>query len=59
VRAVLAHETAHVYVEKLSKGAMAKHWASTRFAHEGLATFVEHQLYPAGLEELRRYAAAN
>lgn len=58
VRAVLAHETAHVYVEKLSKGAMAKHWASTRFAHEGLATFVEHQLYPAGLEELRRYAAA-
>lgn len=56
-RAVLAHETAHVYIERLSRGAMARHWSSTRFAHEGIATYIEHQLYPGGLAELRLHAA--
>jgi hypothetical protein len=59
LQAVLGHETTHVYIEQLSNGAMFRHFSSTRFFHEGLATFVEHKFFstPEECEKMRRLAA--
>jgi hypothetical protein len=57
--AILGHETTHVYIEQLSDGAMGRHFDSTRFFHEGLATYVEHRYFSTTPERLatRRLAA--
>ncbi|XHR31194.1 MAG: ABC transporter permease [Chthoniobacteraceae bacterium] len=60
LEAVLGHETAHVYIERLSGGAMARHFQSTRFFNEGLATLVEYGLFLSREEKakMRRTLAA-
>jgi hypothetical protein len=57
--AVLAHETTHVYIDHQSKEWVSEHFNSTRFFHEGLASYVEYHLFqPTNkLIALRRVAA--
>lgn len=57
--AVLGHETAHVYIDQLSQWRMSAEFNSTRFFHEGLASYLEHRLFrpPAALPAQRRVAA--
>ncbi len=43
--AVLGHELTHVYIDAVSDGRLKKVFNSARFFHEGLATFVEYQLF--------------
>jgi hypothetical protein len=38
---VLGHETAHVFIDQLSDGRLARHFRWIRFLHEGLASHVE------------------
>jgi hypothetical protein len=45
---VLGHETTHVYVDRLSDSRLADTYNSTRFFHEGLATYLEHRLFGSG-----------
>ena len=56
---VLGHETAHVYLDHLSSGRLHDRFESTRFFHEGLASWVEYHLFlpPEKLVLLRRVAA--
>jgi hypothetical protein len=58
--AVFAHETTHVYIDHESEDRITDDFNSTRFLHEGLATYVEYHLFrPAEhLARLRRVAAA-
>lgn len=42
---ILGHETTHVFIEQLSNGRLADHFNEIRFLHEGLATYVELQLF--------------
>jgi ABC-type transport system involved in multi-copper enzyme maturation permease subunit len=57
--AVLAHETTHVYIDHESRSHLNDDFNSTRFFHEGLASFVEYHLFrPANqLAFIRRVAA--
>jgi hypothetical protein len=57
--AVLAHETTHVYIDYESRSRLDDDFNSTRFFHEGLATYVEYHLFrPADkLASIRRVAA--
>lgn len=57
--AVFAHETTHVYIDHESEEKISSEFNSTRFFHEGLATYVEYrQFRPAEkLERSRRVAA--
>jgi len=57
--AVLGHETTHVYIDHLSASRLGEQFESTRFFHEGLASYVEYHLFrPAErLLPLRREAA--
>lgn len=59
LKAALGHETTHVYINKLSGGAMLRHFASSQFFHEGLATLVEHKFFSPSEKRLhmRRVAA--
>jgi ABC-type transport system involved in multi-copper enzyme maturation permease subunit len=59
VAAVLAHETAHVYLDQVSEGRLSDQFNATRFFHEGVASFVEYHLFrPTNqLAQLRRVAA--
>jgi hypothetical protein len=59
LKAALGHETTHAYINHLSEGAMHRHFQSTRFFHEGLATLLEHRLFstPAEQRTMRRVAA--
>ncbi len=58
---VLGHETVHVYISQLSAGAMDRNFDSTRFFHEGLATFLEMKFFatPAKARQMRQFAAAS
>jgi hypothetical protein len=58
--AVLAHETTHVYMDHESRSHLSDDFNSTRFFHEGLASYVEYHLFrPANkLASIRRVAAA-
>jgi hypothetical protein len=58
--AVLAHETTHVYIEQESQARISDDFNSTRFFHEGLATYVEFHLFrpPGRLNWLLRVAGA-
>jgi len=56
---VLGHETTHLFIDHLAGARLKDQFNSTRFFHEGLASFVEHHLFlPTNkLELLRRVAA--
>src|SRR5215813_6931569 len=43
--AVLGHETTHVYADRMSDTRLTSDFNSTRFFHEGLATYVENRLF--------------
>lgn len=45
-RAVFAHELTHVLLTQAARGRLEDSFNSTRFFHEGLATFVERRWYP-------------
>jgi len=57
--AVLGHETTHVYIDHLSRSRLNHQFNSTRFFHEGLASYVEYRLFlpTAKLASSRRVAA--
>jgi hypothetical protein len=57
--AVLGHETAHVYLDQLGNYRLAPAFDSTRFFHEGVASYVEYRFFrtSAELARLRRSAA--
>jgi hypothetical protein len=57
--AVLAHETTHVYIYHESQSHIGDDFNSTRFFHEGLASYIEYHLFrpPANLSSLLRVAA--
>jgi len=57
--AILGHETAHVYIDKISKKRMSETFNSTRFFHEGLATYLEYRFFrpPEKIHSLRSVAA--
>lgn len=47
LESVLAHETAHVFLERLSDSRLTQKLNSTRFFHEGVASYVEYHLFDA------------
>lgn len=57
--AVLAHETTHVYIDHESQSRIGDDFNSTRFFHEGLASYVEYHLFrpPNRLSWLLRVSA--
>ncbi len=59
LQSVLGHETAHVFLERLSDSRLSEQFNSTRLFHEGVATYAEYALFPAGRDvaESRRVAA--
>lgn len=60
LRAVLAHETAHVYLDRLSDSRLHSKLESTRFFHEGVASYVEWRVgdRAASRETYEQWAAA-
>jgi len=44
-RHILGHETTHVFIEQLGEGKLSSHFSSIRSLHEGLATYVEEELF--------------
>ncbi len=54
--AVLGHETTHVYLDQLSEFKLTGVFASVRFFHEGLASYLEHRFFrdAAALRAFRR-----
>ena len=59
LRAVLGHETTHVFINHLAGERLNDQFASTRFFHEGLASYVEYRFFrPTNdLASFRRVAA--
>lgn len=59
LRWVLGHETTHVFINQLAGERLNDQFASTRFFHEGLASYVEYSLFrPTNdVAELHRVAA--
>ena len=57
--AVFGHETTHVYMDHESQSRLGEDFNSTRFFHEGLATYVEYRFFQSSnkLATLRRVAA--
>ena len=45
-QAVFAHELTHVLLEQAARGRLEDSFNSTRFFHEGLATYVERRWFP-------------
>ena len=60
LESILGHETAHIFLERLSDARMTEQFNSTRFFHEGVATYIEYELFEPehDVSELRRVAAA-
>jgi hypothetical protein len=58
--AILGHETTHVYINSLSNGRLSRAFHHARWWHEGLASFVEFQLFrpPGEVAQIQRTAAA-
>ena len=56
--AVLGHETTHVYLDLLSEFRASQSFGSTRFFHEGLASYLEARFFrtPERRTEMRRPA---
>jgi hypothetical protein len=59
LRGVLGHETTHVIADRVSNSRLTDAFNSIRFFHEGLATYVEHELFGSyeTLAPLRAVAA--
>lgn len=59
LQSILGHETTHVFLERLSDRRLSEQFNSTRFFHEGVATYVEYHLFEprAGLAGSRSVAA--
>ncbi len=59
LEAVLGHETTHVYISRESQSRIEDDFNSTRFFHEGLATYIEFHLFRPNdqLDRLLRVAA--
>ncbi len=57
--AVLGHELTHVYISQLSDNKVNDRFNSTRFFHEGLASYLEYRLFrkPGKLPNIRKLAA--
>ncbi len=57
--AILGHELTHVYISQLSKNKVNERFNSTRFFHEGLASYLEYRLFrkPEALASIRKLAA--
>lgn len=57
--ALLAHETTHVYMDYVTDSKISDEFNSTRFFHEGLATYIEQRFYRSAseLQQSRRVAA--
>jgi hypothetical protein len=58
--AVFGHELTHVYIDQISENRLSDRFNSTRFFHEGLASYIEHRFFrePERLGDIRRIAAA-
>lgn len=50
---ILGHETTHVFIEQLSDGRLDSRFNEVRFLHEGLATYVELQLFGSEKDRAR------
>jgi hypothetical protein len=59
LEAILGHETAHIYIDQVSDSRLYALFDSTRFFHEGLATYIEYRLFLDAEKHrsLRRVAA--
>lgn len=57
--AILGHELVHVYIDSSSDGLFSRTFDSSRWFHEGLASYLEHRLFraPDQVAQLRRIAA--
>jgi len=57
--AILGHELTHVYIDQMSDDRVSDNFNSTRFFHEGLASYIEYRFFrePADLKNIRRLAA--
>ena len=57
--AVMGHEMVHVYISQLSDSYLSRHFPSTQFFHEGLASYLEYRLFrqPEELADFRSVAA--
>ena len=58
LRRTLGHETAHVVIESLSDNQLREHFGSTRFFHEGVATYVERRFFSTGAAVEKRLGPA-
>ncbi|MEO1996530.1 MAG: ABC transporter permease [Planctomycetaceae bacterium] len=59
LQSILGHEATHVFLERLSDSRLTDHFNSTRFFHEGVASYVEFHLFEPreGVDPLRSVAA--
>ncbi|MEM7385494.1 MAG: hypothetical protein AAF514_11165, partial [Verrucomicrobiota bacterium] len=59
MNAILGHELTHVYIEALSEQRFARRFGSTRWFHEGLASYLEYRLFlrTERIQQLGRQAA--
>jgi len=59
LQSILGHEATHVFLERLADSRLRDHFNSTRFFHEGVASYVEFHLFEPqhGLDPLRSVAA--
>ncbi len=57
--AILGHELTHVYIDQMSDDRVSDNFNSTRFFHEGLASYIEYRFFraPEDLKNIRRLAA--
>ncbi|MGB7346774.1 MAG: ABC transporter permease subunit [Pirellulaceae bacterium] len=58
LRRTLGHETTHVVLESLSDNQLRQKFASTRFFHEGVATYVERRFFSDSELAQQRIGAA-
>ena len=59
LQSILGHEATHVFLERMADSRLVDHFNSTRFFHEGVASYVEFDLFETehGVETLRSVAA--
>lgn len=59
LEAILGHELTHIYISQLSDNKVNERFNSTRFFHEGLASYLEYRLFrkPGDLPHIRKLAA--
>ncbi len=57
--AVLGHEITHVVIDQITDGRAADAFDTTRWFHEGLASYVEHRFFARakGREDMKRWLA--